>query len=181
MATTDDKQAQVKKLRELIEDIKIAMLTTEHDDGRLRSRPMMAIKMDEAGCLWFFTNRDGEKSEAIREKCDVNLSYSNPEKEKYVSVSGDAQLVNDRVKIKELWSPFVKSWFPKGVDDPNLVLLKVDITSAQYWDVKSSTLVELVGYVKATLSGETFGKSKAEELLASSKRLTREDIQQHTH
>ena len=179
--SANDKQAQVKKLKELIEDIKIAMLTTVHEDGRLRSRPMMAMQMDEAGSLWFFTNRDGEKSEAIREHCDVNLSYSNPEKEKFVSVSGDAQLVSDRTRIKELWSPLVKSWFPKGVDDPNLVLLKVEITGAQYWDVKSSTLVELIGYVKATLKGETFGKTKPEELLASSKRLTKEDIQRQTH
>lgn len=178
---TDDKQSQVKKLKELIEDIKIAMLTTNHDDGRLRSRPMMVIEMDDAGSIWFFTNRNGEKSESITENCDVNLSYSNPEKETFVSVSGEARFVDDRTKIKELWSPAIKPWFPKGVDDPNLILLKVEITGAQYWDVKSSALVELVGYVKATLKGESFGKSKAEELLASSKRLTKEDIQHHAH
>lgn len=75
----------------------------------------------------------------------------------------------------------MKAWFLKGVDDPNLVLLKVEIAGAQYWDVKSSALVELVGYVKATLKGESFGKSKAEELLASRKRLTKEDIQRQVH
>lgn len=180
MAATAQRD-EVNKLREMIEDIKIAMLTTVHADGRLRSRPMMALEMDKDGALWFFTNRIGDKSEAIAEHSEVNLSYSNPDKQKFVSVTGDASLVDDRVKIKELWSPFALAWFPQGVDDPNLALLKVEIAGAQYWDVKSSTLVEIIGYVKAALTGESYGKSIGEELIATSKKISKDQIRQQSH
>jgi general stress protein 26 len=73
-----------------------------------------------------------------------------------VSVSGTAALIRDRAKIEEFWNPIYKAWFPDGLDDPTLALLVVNVEKAEYWDVGSSKMIQLVGFVKALATGEQF-------------------------
>jgi general stress protein 26 len=71
-----------------------------------------------------------------------------------VSIKGRATLSHDRTRIEALWSPMVKAWFPGGMDDPKLVLIEVEATQAEYWDVKESAPVQLFKLAKAAVSGE---------------------------
>ncbi|WP_231510307.1 pyridoxamine 5'-phosphate oxidase family protein [Fischerella sp. PCC 9605] len=64
----------------------------------------------------------------------VNVSYAAPDKQRYVSLCGTAELVRDRQKLEELWQPQLKAWFPKGIDEPDIALLKVSVEKAEYWD-----------------------------------------------
>jgi general stress protein 26 len=154
MQTEND---DVKKLAKLIKGIRVAMLTTEDDDGTLRSRPMETQNTEFDGTLWFFTEAGSHKVDEInRREHQVNLSYADPDGNRYVSVSGVATLVRDRAKIDELWSPALKAWFPKGKDDPDVALLKVDVEKAEYWDAPSSTIVKLAGFTKALLTGRKY-------------------------
>ena len=146
----------VKKLADLIEDIQIAMLTTTGTDGRLYSRPMATQQEKFDGTLWFFTPRHSGKIYEIQRDQQVNLSYSLPAKNRYVSVTGKANLSLDRLKIEELWSPVYKAWFPDGLDDPELALLQVKVETAEYWDSPSSAVVNLVGFVKAVATGQEY-------------------------
>ena len=75
--------------------------------------------------------------EALRTDHRVNLAYSDAGSQRYVSVSGHCELVRDHVKAKQLWNPVYKTWFPKGLDDPNLILLKVHVQEAEYWDARA--------------------------------------------
>lgn len=106
------------------------------------------------GVLWFFTSSESPKAEEILHRKQVNLSYASVEKQRYVSVSGQAYLVRDRAKAKELWNPAAKLWFPDGVDDPTLILLRVDVVAAEYWDSPSSKMVQLYGMAKSALTGK---------------------------
>ena len=148
------RQQQLSKLDELIKDIRIAMLTTVDQDGSLRSRPMAAPQVAFEGELWFFTVEDTPKVEEAQQHHQVNVSFADPEHQYYVSISGTATLARDRQKLEELWSPWFRTWFPQGLDEPNLALLKVDVEKAEYWDPPSSTMVQLYGVVKATLTGK---------------------------
>lgn len=150
----EQRQSQIEKLGELIKGIGIAMMTTEEEDGSLRSRPMATQEREFDGELWFFTDRTSPKVEEIESHRNVNLSYSDPSGQRYVSVTGKAQLVRDRRKAEELWSPAYKAWFPKGLDDPNLALLRVTVDSAEYWDSPTSPVVHLFGMVKAAVTGK---------------------------
>jgi general stress protein 26 len=51
--------------------------------------------------------------------------------------------------MEELWSPLHRAWFPKGLDDPNIALLQVEVDRAEYWDSPSSKVVQLIGLAKA--------------------------------
>jgi general stress protein 26 len=51
--------------------------------------------------------------------------------------------VRDRQQMEALWSPWFRTWFPQGLDEPHLTLLKVAVAQAEYWDLPSSTRVQL--------------------------------------
>ena len=154
--TTHQTSEIIKKFGELVAGIQVAMLTTINKEGKLKSRPMATQQIEHDGDLWFFTGIHSQKVDDLRKLHQVDISYSDTVKNRYVSVSGSAELVQDANKAKELWSPFYKAWFPKGLDDPELALLKVKIENIEYWDTPSSKMVHLIGLTKAVLTGEGY-------------------------
>ena len=145
---------QLEKVRELIDGIRIAMLTTVDEQGNLVSRPMAALQIDEDGTIWFFTKRTSPKVDQIDNNDHrVNLSFADVSNASYVSVAGTAQELDDRAKVDELWNPQAKAWFPKGKDDPELILLKVHINMAEYWDSNDSMMVRLLQQATAVITG----------------------------
>lgn len=142
------------KLYELIEGVKICMMTTAEPDGSLHSRPMYNQDADENGDLWFFTQIQSGKTNEISKDHQVNLGYSHPSKQHYVSITGKAEIVRDKAKIEGKWSEGMRAWFPKGTDDPQIALIRVHPERGEYWDSPSSAVVHLYGYVKASLTGQ---------------------------
>jgi general stress protein 26 len=138
----------------LVKDIKMAMLTTVDSDGSLRSRPMATQELEFDGDLWFFTEASSPKVKDIGRNSHVSVSYANPDKQRYVVASGDAQLVRDKAKMQELWSPILKVWFPKGLEDPDLALIKVRVNDAEYWESSSNPVGRLIDFVKAVATGD---------------------------
>lgn len=144
--------AAFEKLIDLINHLHIAMFTTVSTTDTLRSRPMATLKIDEAErALWFFTAIDAPKSDEIAEEHQVCVTYASPQKQSYVSISGRAQIIRDLDKARELWTPMAKLWFPAGVEDPRLGLLRVQMDEAEYWDSPSSKVVQLFGMAKGAL------------------------------
>ena len=153
MSDHTSREEAIQKLNELIEEIDIAMLTTVEEDGTLRSRPMVTQRSKFDGDLWFFTAVSSSKVAEVMHDRHVNLSYADPDNQSYVSISGRAQTVRDRKKMEELWNPILKTWFPKGLDEPDIALLKVNVTHAEYWDSPSSIVVHLAGFIKSQITG----------------------------
>jgi general stress protein 26 len=155
MEDTNEKtqEESIEKLKSLIENIDFAVLTTVNG-GQLRSRPMSTQEYEGSNELWFFTSDRTHKVDEIEADNRVNVAYAKPDDNVYVSVSGRAAIVKDRAKMEELWNPILKAWFPEGLDDPTLCLLKVTIEEAEYWDSPNSKLVQLAGFVKAIVTGQ---------------------------
>jgi general stress protein 26 len=144
---------QLTKVRSMVKDIRVAMMTTVDEQGNLVSRPMAAMQMDEEGTLWFFTKRSSPKVDQIEQnESRVNLSFADVGDADYVSISGTATEVDDQAKIDELWDPQVKAWFPNGKEDPELTLLKVHTQMAEYWNSSSSKMVRFFEQAKAALT-----------------------------
>jgi len=143
---------QTRKLWDMIKDIRIAMLTTQ-DGEVLRSRPMVSCQSTFDGNLWFFTNAGAPKAHEVDAHDDVNASFADPGKNQYVSVSGTARLVRDGAKARQLWAESLRPWFPKGLDDPNLALLCVEMRQGEYWDSPSGAMVVAYRYAKAAVTG----------------------------
>ena len=157
-ASEGDTAANIKKLRDLMKDIRIAMLTTVDEQGVLRSRPMATQEVEFDGDLWFFTSQDTLKVGEINHYRQVNVAYVSAGDERYVSVMGSADVIHDVFKMKELWKPVMKAWFPEGLDDPNLRLIRVNVEQAEYWDTKGGKIGSLLGIVKNLVTGTTGGE-----------------------
>lgn len=139
----------------LIKDIKFGMLTHRHSDGHLHSTPLTTQNKadDEGNALYFFISRKSEIAACIAEDGTVNVAYAHPGDDRYVSVSGQASIVEDQAKKDYLFTSFAKAWFPGGATDPNMALLQINIGHAEYWDVKESKMVQLAKMAKAAITG----------------------------
>lgn len=149
----DKRQESIEKLKSLTESIDFAMLTTIAG-GKFRSRPMSTQEFDLDGNLWFFTSDQTHKVDEIEADNRVSVAYSQPDDNIFVSVFGRAAIVKDRAKIEELWNPILKAWFPEGLDDPTLCLLKISVEEAEYWDSPNSKIVQIAGFIKALVTGQ---------------------------
>ncbi len=161
MQGTESKE--LLKIIELVKEIEFAMLTTRDEDGTLRSRPMATQKTEFDGKLYFFTRENCPKVDEMERNPQVGISYSNFKKQAYVSMSGTAEISKDRELMKKLWSPLYKAWFSKGLDDPELSLLCIQVNKAEYWSSGNAGFVQLFGWVQSALTGKPLQKGQAGE------------------
>lgn len=153
----------VSKLLDKIKDVKFATLTTLSADGYLHGRPMYTCAPGNDGALWFFSEKDADKVKEINANGQVGLGYADPGGATYVTVAGRATITGDHAKIKELWREDFRGWFPKGADDPNITLIKVEIEKGEFWDEPSNVLIRAYAYAKAITTGERHQPSPDEQ------------------
>ncbi len=146
-------QDQINTIAAKIKNVRFGMFTTLDRENVLTSRPLTTQHIDNEGNMWFFTSDEAAFTHDLEQHPQVNVSFSNPDEQLYLSVTGQAYLLKDRAKARELWTPKVKTWFPGGLDDPHLALIRVRIHSAEYWDASTSKMKQLVQLAKSALTG----------------------------
>jgi len=147
----------MEKFIEMVKDSKVCMLITNEKNGEnLSGRPMSISKIDDDGGMWFFTKSSSYKVEEIEESKKVSIAIANESSNNYLMINGTGNLVNDKIKMKELWSSILKAWFPLGLDDPDMILIKVTPNEVNYWDSSSSTMVVLFNMLKAIVTGKVY-------------------------
>ena len=144
-----EQNPDIKKLADMMKGIKFAMLTTVEDDGSLHSRPMATQEVEFDGDLWFFTRADTPKVWEVGHHRQVNVNFSDIGKSTFITASGTATLIRDRAKMEELWKPPYKIFFPQGLEDPEIALLKVTVEKAEYWDSSPTALGRAFDFAKA--------------------------------
>lgn len=144
------------QLWDLIKDIHFGMFTTRHANGHLHARPMTTQNraIDEDDSLWFFMSAGSDTVADLLRDSQVNVAYADPDKQAYVSVAGQAQVVDDLQRKQALWSKMNEVWFKGGPTDPDLALVRVRIEHADYWDAPGNRLVRLYDMVMSALKGE---------------------------
>jgi general stress protein 26 len=95
--------------------------------------PMSAIVRKDEGAIYFLTDANSEKVGEIKDDHTVQLTFSDHSANDYLVVEGQAQVSNDREKIRELWSTFAQAWWDSP-EDPNIRLISVSPTRAEFWD-----------------------------------------------
>lgn len=160
----DEKSEKIKKLRTLIDDVNVAMLNSLTANGEFYSRPMNTMELDDEGNLYFFSDEHTPDEHDIAINNKVSVTYTNPETNTYIALSGKLFLAHDQEKIDELWVPAMKAWFPEGKADPKLTLIKVEILKAEYWDTAASDMVVLFNLLKAIVKGETYSQGDHEKI-----------------
>jgi general stress protein 26 len=149
MSEQEDRQ----KLVDLMNDMPIAMFTTFGPDGP-RSIPMARQQVEPGAELWFITARDTAHVRALATEPHVALTFS--ARDAWVAMTGRARVVDDLEKLKELWNTFAEAWLPGGPEDPDAVLLHVDVEKAEWWDTPGGKVASLISFAKTKLTGDTY-------------------------
>ena len=147
--THDDDLAH---LVDLMQDMPIAMFTTFGPEGP-RTVPMARQEAEPSAELWFITSRSTEHTKALVHESKVALSFSS--RDAWVALTGQAHVVDDIEKLRELWTSFAEAWLPGGPEDPDAVLLRVDVERAEYWDTPGGRIASLISFAKVKLTGDT--------------------------
>jgi general stress protein 26 len=144
----------IDKLKSLVNEIMVCLFCTDlkTDDGST-CRPMTAIKVCDQGNIWFFSEKSSDKNKAIATDKNVQLFFSHPGKSSYMVVNGEAEIILEKAKIDELWTPVAKIWFKEGKDDPNISIIKVSPTNAYYWDTDGSRMINFLKMVASVATG----------------------------
>lgn len=156
MAEPQTRAEMIVRLQELVRDIKFAMLTTHESDGSLHSRPMATLNSKFDGIVYFFTNINSAKVDEAEADRKVSVTYSNPNQQQYVALSGIARVTRDLEKMQHFWTPNLTTWFPKGLEDPEISLMEIHVFEAEYWDSTNSVITEAIGSIKAAFTGESY-------------------------
>src|SRR5688572_16464579 len=101
----------VAKVAELARDIRVGMLTTIDEHGRMVSRPMAQQEVEFDGDLWFFAERNSRKIAHIRTTPQAGVTLT--DSSTWLSIRGAAEVVEDTAKARELWNSWVEAWLPQ--------------------------------------------------------------------
>ena len=133
---------QTRTLAELAKrmaGIDIAILSTHSEGGEIANRPMSNngdVTYD--GTSYYFTFESASAVRDIERNPKVALGFTAEggifSTGLYVAVEGTAQLIRDKAAFNEHWVPDLEEWFDRGVDTPDLVLIKVQASRMTYWD-----------------------------------------------
>jgi general stress protein 26 len=152
--TVADPQAQRAAFWDMIRQYRFAMFTTRDQGDVLRSRPMTTIQKDFDGQLCFFAPADSDVVKAVMRYAQVCLSYGNANESDFVCAAGPAEIDRNAEAKRRLWNSMVQAWFPQGPDADSVVLIRVRVDHAEYWDGRDNKLVQLISMLKAGASGK---------------------------
>ncbi len=139
-------------MRRLLKDMPIGMLTTQTSDGVTHSRPMVVDEIDECGWLWFLTDRASRKTLELIQNPQTTIAFQSQTGDRYVSVQGTAVIVQDAAKVKRMWKPALRAWFPRGRGETEVVLVAVRVARAEYWLVPRR-LARVVSAARSVMRG----------------------------
>ena len=78
---------------------------------------MALRKAEEDGDLWFFSKKDSRKSRELAADPHVLVTFADPRKQHFVSITGRAEIVPDRAEVEAMWTEVYRAWFPDGAKD----------------------------------------------------------------
>jgi general stress protein 26 len=153
-----------KKIKELAEAARTCMMITKLQTVPLSIRPMATQKVDEQGNVYFLSVKDSDAIEHINASPEMTLTYSNDSKSEYLALHGKGEVYRDQAQIDDMWNSYVKTWFPEGKEDPNIMIIRFSPESGHYWDTQHGKVVQLLGMVYGAVTGKETDDSLEGEL-----------------
>lgn len=153
----------LNKIRGLLKHFRSAMLTTVTPDGTVSTRPMGVLGDADhfEGTLWFFTDDRSPKAQLVKSGAHTSVVMQSDEENAYLHLIGRASVTRDLPKMQELYTPLLRTWFPDGLEDPNVTLIRFDADKADYWNSAGGMLQVLGAFAKAVVTGQPGGGGQA--------------------
>jgi len=141
--TTQGREA-ISTIAEHLREIDTCMLVSRGDDGRSHARPMSNNgQVDWDGSSRFFAPADGRLIAELQRDPEVVTTYRADDRFAWVALSGRAEIIDDADEKRRYWLEELDRWFPNGPEDPNVALIRVQATYAQWWTEQGDGIADL--------------------------------------
>ncbi len=148
-------QEAIDKLRTLVDKIDIGMLCTRiSGSDKIHAVPMSRQEVDEDGNIWLLFSAESDTFKNLQKNKKVDLMYADIKDYNFLTIEGQAEISTDRNRIKKYWNKMIEAWFEKGIDDPNIRVLKIVTDDAHYWDNKTNKLVTFFKVAVSAVTGQ---------------------------
>lgn len=126
-----DQLKQAETFWDRLDDINSGMLGFASD---LRLVPMSHYPDASASTLWFITAKGTDLAQTLTAGAQPAVHVvSDGGEGLFTRIHGNLSLSDDRAKLEELWNAVASSWFEEGKQDPDVQLLRMDLTEAEVW------------------------------------------------
>ena len=93
--------------------------------------PMTAqLDKDADSAIWFFTSR----KHVLADGGPATATFAGKGHEMFARFKGNLTEETSRERFEKMWSKPVEAWFPGGKDDPDILLLRMDLGQAEIWN-----------------------------------------------
>ncbi|MEO6876824.1 MAG: pyridoxamine 5'-phosphate oxidase family protein [Opitutaceae bacterium] len=154
----------VAKIHELATSIRVCLFGTSEGHVPLEFRPMSVQHVDAVGNVWFLSARSSSQNSQISRHPQVQLLFANPGKSEYLSLLGRAFISDSPALREKYWSPLAEAWFTKGVNDPELTVIRVQPDHGHYWDTEYGKTITLLQVAVGALTGKPSGAGVSGEV-----------------
>ena len=150
----------IEKIKELVKKAETGFFCTAVAAGEsIGVRPMNVRQVDDQGNLWFLIANDSHTYQELERDPNVKLYFQGSAHSDFLYLDGRARISTDKAKIKELWSPMIKTWFTEGMDDPRISVIQVEPSNGYYWDTKHGNVVAGIKILIGAAIGKTLDDS----------------------
>jgi general stress protein 26 len=80
--------------------------------------------------IWFFTRKD----HVFAQGGAATATFAGKGHEMFARFTGSLSEETDPSRLDKEWSKQVEAWFPGGKEDPNLLMLRMDLGQAEIWN-----------------------------------------------
>ncbi len=122
-----------------LRDIDFAMLLTHSDNGEIAGRPMSNNgEVEYTGDSYYFSWDSARTVSDIAANPKVALSFQGNKSllgapGMMIAVEGRGEIVRDKARFAEHWTPDLDIWFEDGIDTVGMVMIKVHASRVHYW------------------------------------------------
>jgi general stress protein 26 len=93
--------------------------------------PMTAqLDKDANSSIWFFTR----KNHPLAALGPATATFESKDHDIFARISGTLAVEPSRARLEKQWNSVIEAWFPAGKDDPELLMLRLDLNRAEIWN-----------------------------------------------
>jgi len=137
------REESIDKLREIIDNSPVGIMLSNLTSIPLGANPMEVKTVDNEGGIWFLSSVVSDHYSNIMADKRVQLVFSHPDEMQFLSIYGSAIIYTNKTLLEELYTASEDQWFD-GVNDVNLIGIKVEPSTSFYWDKKQNKFVEFL-------------------------------------
>jgi len=108
--------------------------------GMLMTKTARAIPMthyidedDRSAVLWFITAKGTDLAQSAEGRKPAEYLISSKDQSLWARIDGHVSAVNNPTELDKLWNAFAGAWFEGGKEDPDVQLIRFDLTEAEVW------------------------------------------------